>query len=230
MVAALIFGLWYPGPYRALAGGTALFLLIAAVDVVMGPLLTLVVFNPAKPRRELRRDLGTVAVLQIAALAYGAWTMAAARPTHLAFEVDLFRVVTAADLAQSSLQEAPPELRRLPWTGPVLIGALPPRNPDEQYESIMRGLAGQHLAATPRYWVAFDTLRDQARAKAQPLQVLEQAGKLNPAQREALQAAARQPAVAQPPMWLPVVGRHATWLALLGPDGTPAAFVDIDPY
>ena len=47
MAASLVFGLWYPYPYRELSGGRDLFFLVVAVDVVCGPLLTLVLFNPA---------------------------------------------------------------------------------------------------------------------------------------------------------------------------------------
>ena len=67
LAALLVFGLWYPYPYREISGGRALFLLMTAVDVVMGPLITLVVFNQAKRRKELVLDFTVVAVLQLAA-------------------------------------------------------------------------------------------------------------------------------------------------------------------
>lgn len=41
----------------------ALFGILAAVDLVCGPLLTFVLFNPCKSRRELVLDLGLVIVL-----------------------------------------------------------------------------------------------------------------------------------------------------------------------
>jgi hypothetical protein len=41
-------------------------------DVILGPLLTLVVANPAKPRRELARDIGSIIGVQILAAGYGA--------------------------------------------------------------------------------------------------------------------------------------------------------------
>ena len=53
LVAFLVFGFWFPAALRHLAGGADLFWLIVGVDVVCGPLLTLVIFNPAKPRAEL---------------------------------------------------------------------------------------------------------------------------------------------------------------------------------
>ena len=61
VAAALVFFLWYPGYYRKLAGGQDLFLLITAVDLVLGPLLTFAVFNLKKGWPHLRRDLGIIA-------------------------------------------------------------------------------------------------------------------------------------------------------------------------
>ena len=55
-VAALVFEFWFPGPYRQLSGGQNLFLLLVGVDVVCGPLLTMVVFDSEKPRRALILD------------------------------------------------------------------------------------------------------------------------------------------------------------------------------
>src|ERR1043165_7159180 len=51
--AAIVFGLWFPYPYRDVAGGQYLFMLLVSVDVVCGPLLTMVLFSPLKSRREL---------------------------------------------------------------------------------------------------------------------------------------------------------------------------------
>ena len=76
MAAALVFGLWYP--YREISGGRDLLMLLVAVDVVMGPLITLAIFNRAKPRRELFLHLTVVGLLQLAALGYGLWTVFAA--------------------------------------------------------------------------------------------------------------------------------------------------------
>ncbi|MGZ5132283.1 MAG: hypothetical protein ACXWJ1_13285 [Caldimonas sp.] len=63
LAALLVFGLWYPGSYRLLAGGRDLFLLVTSVDVVIGPVLTFAIFNLAKGWRHLRRDLAVIGVL-----------------------------------------------------------------------------------------------------------------------------------------------------------------------
>ena len=39
----LVYGVWYPSPLHALLGVTSIFLIVLAVDVVIGPVLTFVV-------------------------------------------------------------------------------------------------------------------------------------------------------------------------------------------
>jgi hypothetical protein len=67
----LIVFLWYPQPYFASDGGWDGVQLITGVDLVLGPLLTLIVFRAGKPG--LRRDLTLIALVQTAALIWGAW-------------------------------------------------------------------------------------------------------------------------------------------------------------
>src|SRR5690606_6560017 len=120
-VAILVFAFWYPGDYRLLAGGTELFSLVMVVDVVMGPLLTFVVFDRAKGVAHLRRDISVIALLQMLALSYGLHAMYMGRPIGLAFEFDRFRVVSMAEVVVAELPGAQPAFRRLPLGGPMLF-------------------------------------------------------------------------------------------------------------
>jgi hypothetical protein len=113
--AAVVFGLWYPYPYRELSGGLELFLLIILVDVVCGPLLTAVMFNPVKPRKELACDLIIVAIIQLAALGYGVYTLALARPVYIVFEVDRFNVISAIDVDDDALAKVSMVCMRLAY-------------------------------------------------------------------------------------------------------------------
>lgn len=67
----LIVFLWYPQPYFAADGGWQGVQLITGVDLVLGPLLTLIVFKSGKPG--LRRDLTLIGLLQTVALVWGTW-------------------------------------------------------------------------------------------------------------------------------------------------------------
>lgn len=217
LAAALVFLVWYPSPYSILAGGTSLFLLIVSVDVVMGPALTAVAASPSKGRAELTRDLAVIVVLQLVAFGYGLYTMAMARPVALAFEIDRFRVVTAADIEPASLAEAPPGLQALPWTGPRQIAAVKPIDPAEQMKALELGLAGFDLSFQPKYWREYTPLADSAWRAARPVPVLlakypQMAGEVARIAKEV-----EQPAQAL--RFLPMMSRRESWVALMAEPG-----------
>jgi hypothetical protein len=172
LAAALVFGLWYPGFYRTVAGGRDLFLLVTSVDVVLGPLLTFAVFNLAKGWRHLRRDLAVIAVIQLAALFYGLHTVYIVRPIGLTFEVDRFRVIAAADVYEPELPTAAPAYRTLPLTGPWLLGTRAPRPGDEHADAVFMGLQGIDRANRPTFWQPYADSMPDALAKSRPLSVL----------------------------------------------------------
>jgi len=172
LAAGLVFGLWYPGFYRFVSGGQNLFLLVTNVDVVLGPLLTFAVFNPKKGRKQLRRDLSAIAAIQSAALIYGLHTVYIVRPIAMAFEVDRFRVIVAADVYEPELPEARPEYRTLPLTGPWLIGTRAPNAGDEHNDAVFMGLQGIDRANRPMFWQPYALSVNDVRAKSRPIDVL----------------------------------------------------------
>ena len=96
--AAVVFGLWYPAPYRQMLQVGHIYLLVLVVDVVCGPLLTLIVASPRKSRRERWLDFSLIGAIQLAALAYGMYSVWVARPAVLAFESDRLVVVSHGTL------------------------------------------------------------------------------------------------------------------------------------
>lgn len=172
LAAGLVFGLWYPGFYRSVSGGRDLFLLITSVDVVLGPLLTFAVFNLEKGWVHLRRDLAVIGVIQAAALVYGLHTVYVVRPIAMAFEVDRFRVIVAADIYEPELPKALPEYRSLPLTGPWLIGTRAPKAGDEHTDAILMGLQGIDRANRPLFWQPYSASLPDVLAKSRPVSVL----------------------------------------------------------
>jgi hypothetical protein len=75
VLAYVIIFRWYPWPYFTADGGWQGIRIIALIDLVLGPLLTLIIFNPAKSLREIRFDLGAIGLLQISALVWGIYTV-----------------------------------------------------------------------------------------------------------------------------------------------------------
>ena len=62
---------WYPQPYFSVDGGWQGIRLIGAVDLVLGPFITFLIFDLRKSRRAILFDLVVIAVIQFGALAYG---------------------------------------------------------------------------------------------------------------------------------------------------------------
>lgn len=174
VVAALVFGIWYPSPYSELAGGQELFWLIVGVDVVCGPLLTLIIYDPKKPRAELVRDIGLVVLIQLAALAYGLNSLAQARPVWLAFEKDLFRVVRVPDITPGTIKDAPETLRSFSLTGPKPVGVRLAKGTDPDFlENVQQSMAGNHAAFRPGRWISYSEQATEVARVAKPIGVLQ---------------------------------------------------------
>jgi hypothetical protein len=233
VAAALVFGLWYPGAYRHLSGGQSLFWLIVGVDVVLGPLLTLIAFNPKKPRAELVRDLGMIALVQLSALGYGTWTLFEARPVHLVFEVDRFRVVSAADIDTAALPQAPQPLQRLPLAGPTMIAARLSRDNKELLTSVEAASAGLEISMQPQRWQPYDAVfRAAALARALPWPQFAQrhAAEQGLLATAAADAARHTRTPREQLRALPVQSRFGVWTVLLDATGEPVAWLPIDPF
>ena len=112
---------WYPSPYFDYEGAIAPVRVLIGVDLVLGPLLTLLVFKPGK--RLLWLDMTMIFLLQAAAFGYGTHALWSQRPLVVAFAVDSFVLVPAAELADSKWPDWLLENR--PLRGPAVVYAEP---------------------------------------------------------------------------------------------------------
>jgi hypothetical protein len=229
LAAILVFGLWYPYPYRDISGGRELFFLVVVVDVILGPLITLAVFNRAKPLRELQRDLAMVILIQLVALAYGLWTVFEARPVHLVFEYDRFRVVHAVDVPRELLKKTPHDLDPLPLMGPTLLSLRPFRSNEEKMDYTMAALQGVSLASRPDLWQPYIAAANEIRELAKPVQALKVQFPLQASAIDGVLATTgRQPDTL---VYLPMVGRKSFWTVFLDPvTAEVLAFMPLDSF
>lgn len=225
LAALLVFGLWYPTPFREISGGRDLFLIVIAVDVVLGPVITFSIFDRRKPWRELRRDLAIVVLLQLAGLAYGMHAVFVARPVVMALEGSRLRVVRAIDLEDAQLAKAPPEFRRLPLLGVQVIAARPPRA-DEKLQAIDLGLAGVDIGMRPEFWLPSSAAGAAMAQAAQPLAKLRKNFPNRAAELDAAVAATGRPAAAL--KFLPILARRTDWVALV--DAGSGSIVGYAPF
>lgn len=170
-VLALMLAVWYPWPLFEAAGGSRLVLILVCVDVTLGPLITLIIFKSGKPG--LKFDLTVIALVQLAALAYGVHTVYLARPVYLVFAVDRFDLVTAKDLDPEDLAKVTRvEFKRPPIGRPRYIAAVLPDDPDERARILGTSFAGKDLQMYPQYYVPYAQEEANALKRAKPLNVL----------------------------------------------------------
>lgn len=229
LAAMLVFVVWYPYPYREISGGRELFLIVVTVDVILGPLITLAVFNRTKPKAELHRDLVVVALIQLSALAYGLWTMAVARPVHLVFEYDRFRVVHAVDVPSELMGRLPPEVEAFPLGGPTLLALRPFLDDNEQVQATLAALEGVQLSSRPDLWQPYPLARQRVLAAAKPVVSLKQRFADRVGEIDAVVARiGRQPDAL---VYLPMVGRKSFWTVFLDPNSAEVlAFMPLDSF
>jgi len=205
-----------------------LMLLIMGVDIVIGPLLTLVVYEAGK--KGLRFDLACIAILQTAAFFYGLSVIAQARPVFIVAAIDRFIPIYANDLDDADLAQAKqPEFATRSWTGPRLVGAKLPTDIKERNDLTFSGVAGKDLEKFPKYYVSYAAIADAMLAKSKPLTDL--AAK-SPGNRAIIDRylADSQSSIDQL-VYLPLLGRTDTYTMMLSTTSRhPCDALPINPW
>lgn len=93
---------WFPGELFFIDGGWQGLKLVAMVDLVLGPALTLMLYKPGKPK--LAFDMSMIAAIQILALGYGFYTTYHQRTVAVVYSEQGFATVSAKDHEESSKQ------------------------------------------------------------------------------------------------------------------------------
>ncbi|MBC3872921.1 hypothetical protein [Undibacterium flavidum] len=151
---------WYPHQLFEVANGFELLKILIAVDLILGPLVMLVIFNPQK--KSLKFDVAAVLICQLLFLGYGVWALYTARPVYLAFVEKQFVLVKAneiddIDIAKVSLEE----FKQLPQLGPIFTGTQLPDSLQKRQEILFAGLWNMGIENLPQYYVDYAQVKVQ---------------------------------------------------------------------
>ena len=227
MVSALIFLVWYPDPYFTIKGAWDVLRVLVGVDLVLGPLLTLILFRPNKPGLAL--DVTMIALIQLAALIYGTSVIYQQRPYYAVFAVDRFEILARGDVERSAIAGTPFE--RKPAAGPVLAYAPTPTDVAEAQrllqETVFEGKPD--IERRPEFWKPFDTNKEAVLARARPLAELE--GLSTATTEDLARRAESQGHEPSSLVFVPVIGTRGAMTMILDPStALPIAAVPIDPW
>lgn len=220
----VVLTLWYPNGYFIAEGGWNALKILIFVDLVAGPVLTLIVFKPHK--WGLRFDLTVIALLQLSALMYGITVLYTQRPAYLVFNVDRFDILSRQDIDMAELD--PTLIAEAPKHANVsLIFAERPTDDPERTKLLEEVLfeGKPDLQYRPEYYRPFTEHLDQVFVRELATDNL----KSHP---EVVRFLSRRTTAAMSDYkFLPVVGKNRDMvLAIRQSDGTPQALLKIDPY
>lgn len=223
LVLLLVFRLWYPAPLHEALGVTGIFLLVLLVDVILGPLLTLLVYKVGK--KTLVFDLVVIGMLQLMALGYGIWTVAEGRPAWIVFSTDRFDVVQVVDIDTRKLAEAPAEYRQPAWLGPRWVAAVRPADVEANNDLTLEALfSGLDLPQRPNLYQPLASQHEVLQQKTHPLTELT---KFNSAE----QVAAAEQQWPDADAWLPLMARAKPMVVLLHKETAEVvAIVSLNPW
>lgn len=224
LVGLLVFALWFRPPLGQLAGGLHLFWIIVGVDLVCGPLLTLLLYRSTKSRLALAVDFSLIALLQLTALGYGLHTLAHARPLAHVFEVDRFRLVSYSDIPESDLASLPSWAQ--PWRADSVrtVGLRDAASATERLQGFAASLSGVDAGQWPSRWQDYVLNRNQVLERSKPIAALRTAHPTNAGvidQAVAIAMSNIQPGETREESelrWLPLVSRKSLdWVVLVDP-------------
>jgi hypothetical protein len=159
LLSLIVLGLyagWYYWPGWYLMGAENIVGIMVLVDVGLGPLATLVVASPQKPRRELVRDISLIVLVQLAALGYGAHTLWQGRPLYYVFSLDRAEIVIAADFDEDVIETARKQGAAIipDWSSrPMWIWAPLPDDAETRGNIIASAITGGHdVTSRPEYF------------------------------------------------------------------------------
>jgi hypothetical protein len=175
MVAVLavyvVFYTWYPAPLHTAVGVTEIFLIVLAVDITIGPLITFIVYK--KGKKTLTFDLTVVALLQLAALAYGMNTVFVGRPAFVVYNVDRFSVSRAHEIDPKSAENAEKshnQSAQLSWLKPKWVGAVGSKDIKRRNEITMSSaMGGADWPELPELFVPLTEVKKEIHERAKPL-------------------------------------------------------------
>jgi hypothetical protein len=172
IVGTLYLG-WYRWPAWYLLDVFVVMAVMAGVDLALGPLLTFAVANPAKPRRELARDIGIIVAVQLLALVYAIQVLWSGRPVYYTFSADRLEVVRAFEIAADDATEArilSPSLAPHWYSRPRWVWAEMPTDAKTAAAIVQTAIGGgPDVVDMPRYFRKWEQGLPELRKQLKPV-------------------------------------------------------------
>lgn len=159
LALVLVFLFWYPSPLAQAVGVTYLFLMMLAIDVIVGPVLGFIVYKEGK--KTLKMDLAIIILIQLSALIYGLYSIEKGRPAYIAYNIDRFELVRKNEIASNDYQHNDNF-----GSYPSYVAVQYPNDPKLK-EKVMfdEVFGGVSLSQRPEFYQTLDSAQQQMKDK-----------------------------------------------------------------
>ncbi|EPF93058.1 hypothetical protein GCM10025882_06240 [Acinetobacter gyllenbergii] len=171
--AFIIYKVWFIAPLEIATKITPIFLMMVGIDIVVGPLLTFLVYK--KGKKTLKFDLSVIVIIQCIALIYGVFNIYQSRPLWIAFDQDSFYLVRANEVDLESEKKAAVAYQSRIVSKPQFVSVKRPDIETQKGKELrFYDFMGMNLAVKkPELYDSMNNARQALSAQAFALQDLE---------------------------------------------------------
>lgn len=101
----VVYFIWYPKPFYSIHSVHGVIKITIIVSLLIGPLLTILVFNKHKARHLLLQDMVVIAVVQISALVWAMHITYKVRPVYFVYQDGVFYSVVKEEIDTEKLRK-----------------------------------------------------------------------------------------------------------------------------
>lgn len=144
----------YSWPLSKSVGFWHIALILLVVDVVIGPLLSLMVYKIGK--KSLKFDLSCIIIIQLAALLFGIYSIYDARPAWIVYSVDRFELIKNTDIYVSNFNNIKENYTKPSALGPQIVAVQLSKSKEQYQQDLSNAVfAGLTLSRQPERYVDY---------------------------------------------------------------------------
>lgn len=168
IIISLVFLVWYPSPLAQAVGVTHIFLMLLAIDVIVGPILGFIVYKEGK--KSLKFDLSVIIFIQIAALVYGIFTIEQGRPAWIVYNADRFELIRKNEIIIEKSEDVKSQYQKASWFAPQYVAVEISKDMQQRNNDLFAEvLGGVSLAQRPERYVPITQVKNQIQKRGQDL-------------------------------------------------------------
>ncbi|MBS9777252.1 MAG: fimb protein [Gammaproteobacteria bacterium] len=229
LLAIVVFNFWYPAPFDSIVGGLGLYKLVIIIDVICGPLLTFVLFNPKKSAKELLLDMTLVVSIQLSALGYGLYNVYQVKPVAIVFELDSFRIVDNLTVHLKDKDNALPQFQSIPLWGVQFVGVKRASNAHDANKNMNLSLQGIEMGMRVDLWKPYGEIQEDIKSVYQPISKL---SKLPNNEKKILKAALERTTTTKENTYFLPLSDTVTgnWIVLLNKEANIIGYANVNGW